>query len=330
MKNNRWLWIGIFSCLLIAFIGYFWAARLVVIVLIDGLRYDTSMRFNIMPFLNSLRSVGASAKMHSQPPSFSEPDATTILTGAWPDINDGPAVDLDYAKIPVFTQDDIFSAAHRLGLRTAISGYYWFEKLIPQAAVDKSFYTFGDDTVADEDVMKAALKMVSDNNQLVLIHFGEVDYAGHEQGGPLDPRSYDAAKKVDDYLRQITSTLDLQLDTIIVLSDHGQIDHGGHGGPEPINLLEPFVMAGAGVHTGQLFPDIAQVDVAPTVAAVLGTNYPASFEGLVQAAMLNLSPNHEATIQSTETKQKKILLQTYAAAIKVQLANQADSANPFS
>ena len=28
-------------------------------------------------------------------------------------------------------------------------------------------------------------------------------------------------------------------------SDHGQIDRGGHGGNEPIVLLEPFVLAGA-------------------------------------------------------------------------------------
>jgi len=178
LKQNRSLILGIAGCLLVALIGYFWATALmgsvfgyrsplrftppapaaplgtslthrVVIVLIDALRYDTSINNNVMPFLNRLRDLGASAKMHSLPPSYSEPGYTTILTGSWPDINDGPAVNLDYADIPIFTQDDIFSAAHRLGLRTAISGYDWFEKLVPQTALDASFYTSGEDAAAD-------------------------------------------------------------------------------------------------------------------------------------------------------------------------------------
>ena len=45
----------------------------VVFVLIDALRYDTSLEVAIMPTLNQLRNQGASAKMHSQPPSFSSP-----------------------------------------------------------------------------------------------------------------------------------------------------------------------------------------------------------------------------------------------------------------
>lgn len=130
MKQNRGLIIGIAGYLLVALIGYFWATALmssvfdyrlplrftppapaaplgtslthrVVIVLIDALRYDTSINNNVMSFLNSLRDQGASAIMHSLPPSYSEPGDTTILTGARPDLNDGPTVNLDYADIPI-------------------------------------------------------------------------------------------------------------------------------------------------------------------------------------------------------------------------------------
>ena len=112
MKQNRGLILGITGCLVVALVGYFWATGLiasvyhyrsalrsnppaaaaplgtalshqVVIVLIDALRYDTSVNSNVMPFLNTLRNQSASAKMHSQPPSYSEPGYTTILTGAW-------------------------------------------------------------------------------------------------------------------------------------------------------------------------------------------------------------------------------------------------------
>ena len=193
-----------------------------------------------MPFLNSLRNQGASAKMHSQPPSYSEPGYTTLLTGAWPEINDGPAVNLDYADIPTFTQDNIFSAVHRLGLHTAISGYNWFEKLVPQSAVDASFYTAGEDAAADQAVMHAALPMLSGNYQLVLIHLDQVDYAGHHQGGPLDPRWNAAAKRADALLQQIVSAMDLKQDTVIVVSDHGQIDQGRPWGPGTDRIAGTF------------------------------------------------------------------------------------------
>jgi hypothetical protein len=252
------------------------------------------------------------------------------LTGAWPEINDGPAVNLDYADIPTFTQDDIFSAAHRLGLRTAISGYNWFEKLVPQAAVDASYYTPGEDAAADQAVVQAAMPMLSGNYQLVLIHIDQVDYAGHHQGGPLDPRWNAAAKRADGELKQIVSALDLKMDTVIVLSDHGQIDRGGHGGPEPVVLLEPFVMAGAGVHPGLLYPDIEQVDVAPIVAALLGTNFPASAEGHVQTAMLNLSSAYAAKIKAAELAQKSLLIRSYIAAINSQPTRQPVTTDPYS
>jgi hypothetical protein len=288
--------------------------RRVIIVLVDALRTDTALDSQVMPYLNELRSQGASATMHSRPPSYSEPGYTTLLTGAWPDINDGPAVNLDYEEIPTFTQDDIFSAAHRLGLRTAISGYYWFEKLVPQQAVDTGFYTPGEDAAADQDVMNAALPMLAGDYQLVLIHLDQVDYAGHHEGGPLDPRWNAAAARCDDYLRQIVSALDLKLDTVIVLSDHGQIDRGGHGGPEPVTLLEPFVMAGAGIRPGQ-YGNMNMVDVAPTIATLLGTNIPATSQGHVLTDMLTLTPEQDTTIQAALAVQQDHLFEAYTAAL---------------
>jgi hypothetical protein len=343
LKQYRWLIIGVVGCLVFAAIGYFWATglmdsvfnyrsplqnspptpgaplgtqltRRVIIVLVDALRTDTALDSQVMPYLNELRSQGASATMHSQPPSYSEPGYTTLLTGAWPDINDGPAVNLDYEEIPTFTQDDIFSAAHRIGLRTAISGYYWFEKLVPQQAVDTGFYTPGEDAAADQDVMNAALPMLAGDYQLVLIHLDQVDYAGHHEGGPLDPRWNAAAARCDDYLRQVVSALDLKLDTVIVLSDHGQIDRGGHGGPEPITLLEPFVMAGAGIRPGQ-YGNMNMVDVAPTIATLLGTNIPATSQGHVLTDMLTLTPEQDTTIQAALAVQQDHLCEAYTTAL---------------
>ena len=95
-------------------------------------------------------------------------------------------------------------------------------------------------------------------------------------------------RRVDDHLREIAATLDFGRDTLLVVSDHGQIDRGGHGGQDPIALVEPFVLVGAGVKPGS-YGDVNQVDVAPTLAVLLGANIPATAQGRVRTEMLALT-----------------------------------------
>ncbi len=160
MKPYLKIIASIVMCLLLAGGAYFWATgimdslyayrsplhdsppspgqplgepvtRRVVFVLVDALRVDTASQPDVMPFLNELRQQGAWATMHSRAPSYSESAYSVLLTGAWPDVSDGPTMNLEYEEIPVWTQDNLFSAAHRAGIKTAVSGYNWFEKLIP-------------------------------------------------------------------------------------------------------------------------------------------------------------------------------------------------------
>ncbi len=289
--------------------------RRVVFVLVDALRADTAAKPDVMPFLAELRARGATATVHSRPPSYSETAYSVLFTGAWPNLSDGPVLNLDYAEIPTWTQDDLVSAAHRAGLRTGVSGYNWFERLIPQAGVSAHFYTPLEDAAADRQVVDAALPWLRDGSyQLVFIHLDQVDYAGHHEGGPRDPRWNAAARRADDLLREIAAPLDFAQDTLLVVSDHGQIDRGGHGGTEPITLVEPWVLVGAGVVPGS-YGDVDQTDVAPTLAALLGTNIPASAQGRVRTEMLALSQGQRAAIGQAEAAQQESLAGAYGRAI---------------
>lgn len=290
--------------------------RRMVLVLIDALRYDTSYNTAVMPTLARLRQQGAYTRMHSKTPSYSEPGYSTLITGGWPYLNDGPAMNLDYVDIPTWTQDNLFSAAKRTGMKTAISGYYWFEKLVPQDAVSTHFYTPGEDEKADRDVVDAVLPWLTDpaSYQLVLIHIDQVDYAGHHQGGPRDPRWNAAAARADGLVSEILSKLDLSKDTIAVFSDHGQIDRGGHGGYEPVALTEPLVLAGAGIRPGP-YEDVQMVDLAPTISALLGLNLPASGQGRVREKLLALPAESAAKIPTMEAAQQEQLVKIYTTAI---------------
>jgi hypothetical protein len=285
--------------------------RRVVLVIIDALREDTSLKKDMMPNLNHLRQQGAWASMHSQPPSFSQPGYSTILTGAWPELNDSPVVNVDSTEIWKFTQDDLFSAAKRAGLKTAIAAFDWFEKLLPPKSVDSGFFTANEDQQADQEVFAAAKPwLISAREQLVLIHLDQVDYAGHHEGGPRDPRWDAAARRSDAILGDIIATLNLKEDTIIVISDHGQIDQGGHGGQDAITLLEPFVATGSGMTPGH-YADMQMVDVAPTIAALLGTSLPASTQGHVLSDMLTLNPGQRSAILQSEQTQQAQLANAY-------------------
>ena len=351
MKKNIWIIIGITTFLLVAAVSFLWATAImdslydfrsplandppmsepslgeplssrVVFVLVDALREDTALNTEVMPFLDELRQQSAWATMHSLPPSYSAPSWTTLLTGAWADINDGqPANPPDNDSVRAFTQDDIFAAANRAGLQTAVSGFTWFEGMLTNSGVDADFYTTGEDNAADLDVLSAAIPWLqSDEYQLILIHLDQVDYAGHYEGGPQDPNWDAAAARVDNMLEEISSTLNFELDTLIVTSDHGQIDRGGHGGQDPITLIEPFIMIGPNITPGN-YPDIQMVDVAPTISALLGINLPGTNQGRVLTEMLKIDSEQVDVINNILSAQKLQLLQSYQTSIGVEITS---------
>ena len=360
MKASLRILLISLTCLVIAVGAYFWATGLmdsiyayrsplqftppepdqplgdplthrVVFVLIDALREDTALDPAVMPYLTELRQQGAWATMHSRPPSYSAPAYTVLFTGAWPELSDGPALNLEYDQLPTWTQDNLFSAAQRSGYQTAISAFNWFEKLVPQAAVSASFYTAGEDQFADRQVVDAALPWLADGGyELVLIHIDQIDYAGHYQGGPQNPAWAAAATRADDLLREISALLDLNQDTLLICSDHGQIDAGGHGGQDPVVLREPFVLVGAGVIPGQ-YADIQMVDLAPTLAALLGTNLPASAQGQVLTEMLALPPAQLTRVAAASQAQQNQLLAAYQTAIgqEVSLAEDQNGVTAY-
>jgi hypothetical protein len=115
-------------------------------------------------------------------------------------------------------------------------------------------------------------------------------------------------------LAKIVATLDFKNDTLLVISDHGHIDAGGHGGQDAVCLQEPFVLMGAGVNPG-IYTDINMIDVAPTMAALLGARIPASAQGTIRTDLVNPDVSTLKNITQATIDQQTQLVQTYAAAI---------------
>ncbi len=68
---------------------------------------------------------------------------------------------------------------------------------------------------------------------------------------------------------------------MIITSDHGHTDEGGHGGLEKEVVEVKAIFAGKGVAAGKTLQDCTQLDLAPTIAAVLGLPFSGHMEGQI-------------------------------------------------
>jgi hypothetical protein len=283
----------------------------VVYIIVDGLRYDTSLG---MPFLNQLREQGAYAVMHSTPPSYSQPSWTTLVTGARPDINGCPPLNAEYLDIQPIQMDHIFASLRRAGMTSALAGFNWWEKMIPQDLLLEGFYVPGEDDAADRAVVRKSLEFLKTvRPNLLLIHLDQIDHIGHLYGGESAEYRY-AAYAVDEMIREIAAATDLGDSVLIVVSDHGHIKRGGHGGHDDVVLTQPFVMVGKGVIPGDL-GDIDQTDVAPTIAALLGAAPPSATQGHILLDALEMTVEQQTEKLVSMAHQRIALGNPYLASI---------------
>lgn len=250
----------------------------VILVVMDGLRVDTSYA---LPTLQRLRAGGADRTLLAGQPSLSRPGWTVMGTGAWQE-QSGIASNFTEDSIQL---DTLFLSLKRAGRSTALVGSEGWAQLYP-TGVDVA-RTFGDPEggyvdfqsliAGDDRIHAAAVQVLEPFPTFVLIHFLGPDNAGHGWGADSD--EYLRIAVYDDaLLAALLERVDLERSTVFVTADHGHIDRGGHGGGEAEVLEVPLVGAGAGIQPG-VYPAAAQIDLAPTIAALLGVGIPSHSTG---------------------------------------------------
>jgi hypothetical protein len=263
----------------------------VVLLVISGLRYDASFH---MPFLNSLREQGLDAPCRGYFPSHTQTAWTTLLSGAGPEINDAPLLDLPAEELRFFTVDELFTEAKRADLTTALVGLHWWEGMIPARLLDGSLFVPDAGAEADDLVVDAALDfMDSLRPNFLLVHLTDVERAARTFGAN-SPEYRAAVRSADTRAQEIALHMSLTRNVLIVTSDHGYLDSGGHGGGEGEVLFAPFVMVGGRVTPGG-FEQISQADIAPTISALLGLAVPSAAQGeiLFDALLLDEAESTE-------------------------------------
>lgn len=266
----------------------------VVIVVVDGLRLDTSQ--TAMPGLKDLRQRGADLKAVTGEPSLSLPGWTVISSGAWQEVS---AVTTNFYTGTVKV-DTLFKQAQSKGLKTAVVGSKDWGQLFKgqldvSEGVDEPPSGSRDVTAfqaADAQVLLKALLLLREQGSpapdLLVVHFPAVDSVSHAYGG-ASRETQDTATKVDTLIAQLAQALDLSRDALVVTADHGHIDRGGHGGWEPVVKTVPLVFVGKAIRPGQ-YPQARQADIAPTVAGLLGLPMPVESQGRPLLELLDAPP----------------------------------------
>lgn len=115
-------------------------------------------------------------------------------------------------------------------------------------------------------------------------------------------------ERVDQQLGQVVSVLDPRRDTLIVTGDHGTLPSGQWGGSEARVTQTPLIVWGAAVVPGSLGL-IKQLDLAPTMAYLLGTPLPTVNQGRPLVELFAVEPEVQARAVVASLDQRLYLTQ---------------------
>ncbi len=272
--------------------------RRVLFVLIDGLRADVA---KTLPGLQSLAQRGAQAELWHPVPTISFAQDVVLFTGVRPLLSGIR----DNRAIRRVTLDSLPSEVQAQG-RNAVA-----IKVDPVVKPDEScksvmtklFEGMSCVAVPEGDRLEEIHNATLWNADFLFSYRQPVDHAGHLSGAS-SPAYRQAATEVDTALAPLFDAYTGPDRAIVVVSDHGHIDTGGHGGSEESVAHTWMLLAGTGIRKGAHLESAGAEDVAPTVAALLGVPSPAQAEGRALTELLDLDDATRATLARTDEQRQ--------------------------
>jgi predicted AlkP superfamily pyrophosphatase or phosphodiesterase len=259
----------------------------IVVISIDGLRPDAIAKYNATTLLK-LQNEGASAT-HAQTifPSKTLPSHTSMVTGVTPAIhgitwNSDKTGQFGFVKV-----ETMFELAKNQGFSTA--GFFSkakFHHIIKPGTLDYAQAPRGDNWMATKTVADVQQYLRYNRPNLLMVHIGEPDYAGHTIGWMSFAYGW-AVKRADGAVRNVLAAADQAYGkgnyTVILTADHG--GHGrDHGTDDDRDMTIPWIVWGRGVQAATISTDVKTTDTAATVLWLLGVSAPATWSGSPVAA----------------------------------------------
>lgn len=152
--------------------------------------------------------------------------------------------------------------------------------------------------------------------RLTLLDRYACDDAGHAEGAG-SPRYAEAVAAGASEALAIAAATDLERDALLLLSDHGHVDGGGHAGLEPEVAIAPTLLLGAGVRAGFAQDGPAPMeDLGATLAVLLGLSPPARSRGVPLVDALDLDPPAARALRAAFEERRAAVLAAEATAAR--------------
>jgi predicted AlkP superfamily pyrophosphatase or phosphodiesterase len=257
----------------------------VLVIGIDGVRPDIMAEINT-PAIDTLIAHGAySGRILSRARTVSGPSWSSILTGVWPEKHGVTSNDLspnNYANYPDFLSRlelidpsySTFAVVDWPPLGSADSG-----GPLLSDTIDVKLNFDGELTgyqQADVQSVGAAVRyLVNQDPDAAFVYIGYPDVAAHDNGA-RSQQYYTAIETADVQVGRLIAALrdrptyDEEDWLILVVTDHGHVDEGGHGGISPEETTVFYLASGPSAVKGALPSDVNIVDIAATSMAHLG------------------------------------------------------------
>lgn len=244
--------------------------RHAVVIVLDGLGFEQGMD---SPPLAAIAATGASRMIRAEFPTFTYPGLTSMMTGR-PPLYSGVRINGPRPKLPWDS----------LPKRAAAAGYA--VRYDPELFQSFASLLLLPDAASRMD-SAGGLPATTAPHTLDLLYEGRIDRAAHHHG-TLSAEYRDVVALAAERTSAIWRSLDPAQDLLLVVSEHGHRESGGHGGAEPEAARALLIAAGKGVPAAPRLRAGWMRDLSPTIAALLGADAPKDSLGLAMRDVLGL------------------------------------------
>lgn len=258
----------------------------VLVVGMDGIRHDALLAAQT-PVIDRIASGGVllPVRVHDKNLTISGPVWSTVATGVYQDkhgVTGNSVRPAELANYPDFTER-LRTARPELNTMIAVSwlplaadvecgpifsSRGWVADPDPEVANDSQSWLVADDDVADH----ASGRLRSEDLAASFVYFGEGDVHAHNHG--TGPDYIACIERCDARLGMLLDAIDSRPSrsaeewTVVVVTDHGHLDAGGHGGDSDEERTAWMAAAGPGLPAG--ISRLDHADIAVQVLSIFG------------------------------------------------------------
>ncbi|XP_059484710.1 GPI ethanolamine phosphate transferase 2 [Neocloeon triangulifer] len=267
--------------------------RRIVLMVVDALRDDFLDLKEDWKFVSNelveQRACRLAVKVDS--PTVTLPRLKALVTGRASSFID---VILNLGS-PELQEDNLVSSLVNAGRHVVFYGDDTWLRILPhsfhRSRGTHSFFVNDFKEVDDNVTRELPSELAVKDWSLMILHYLGLDHIGHVEG-PRSPLVGPKLREMDDVVRQIRESAP---DALLVLTgDHGMADAGGHGGSSGPERSVALVLLGTpclSISTKQTV--WAQVDLAPTLATLLGVQSPSQSIGSLVPPLLSALEQEE-------------------------------------